>query len=31
MQILGPALRVARRSREEADLSTRRSWLEGYP
>ena len=31
MQILGPALRVTRRGREEADLPTRRSWLEGYP
>ena len=31
MQILGPASRVARRGREEADLPTRRSWLEGYP
>ena len=31
LQILGPALRVARRGREEADLPTRRSWLERYP
>ena len=31
MQILGPASRVARRGREEVDLSARRSCLEGYP
>ena len=31
MQIVGPASRVARRGREEADLPTRRSWLEAYP
>ena len=31
MQTLGPALSVARRGREEADLPTRQSWLEGCP
>ena len=31
LRILGPASRVARRGREEADLPIRRSWQEGYP